>query len=201
MPRPSLKVQRQVQVLNAYERCVARYGFAGVSLERIACEAGLARGLLRHHVGNRGALKAALIERFFERSASLNKYLREHLPTDQVSDNLITWMFDFEPSGLQDIMIAQALILESASDPALAQQMQAWLEDFTLIVCDALERDFPKASQGAIQTVALGVCFMVFSAETISLLTQSPALKTHYQMAAVRLRDTLVDNEGSKLPE
>ena len=34
MPRPSLKAQRSEEILDAYERCVARYGVEGATLEK-----------------------------------------------------------------------------------------------------------------------------------------------------------------------
>ena len=36
MPRPSVKAERTEEILDAFERCVARYGVEGSTLERIA---------------------------------------------------------------------------------------------------------------------------------------------------------------------
>ena len=70
MARPRVTEERSRQILDAVEVCVARHGLEGASLQRIAEQAGLARGLLRHHVGNREALIEAMAERFLVKSAA-----------------------------------------------------------------------------------------------------------------------------------
>ena len=43
MARPSVKDERTEAILAAFERCVARHGVEGATLQRTADEAGLAR--------------------------------------------------------------------------------------------------------------------------------------------------------------
>ena len=45
--------RRRQEYLDAFEKCVARYGIEGATLAKIAEIAGLARPLVRHNVGNR----------------------------------------------------------------------------------------------------------------------------------------------------
>ena len=59
MARPRVTAERREEILAAFARCVARDGVEGASLQQVADEAGLARGLLRHHLGQRhGAWKS-----------------------------------------------------------------------------------------------------------------------------------------------
>jgi AcrR family transcriptional regulator len=58
--RPSNRDERYAQVMQALVRCVARFGLEGASLTQIAAEAGLSRPLIRHHLGNREDMIAAL---------------------------------------------------------------------------------------------------------------------------------------------
>ena len=53
MGRPDLTEVRTAEILDAFERCVARFGLEGSSLERDAEEAGMKRSILRHYIGNR----------------------------------------------------------------------------------------------------------------------------------------------------
>lgn len=46
----------RTQLIDATVVCVAEYGIAGASVERIAAEAGVSRGLIRHHFGGKGHL-------------------------------------------------------------------------------------------------------------------------------------------------
>ncbi|OXM72891.1 TetR/AcrR family transcriptional regulator [Amycolatopsis thermalba] len=62
MGRSSLAAERKEQILSAFARCVARSGFARTSLEDVAAESGLARGHVRHYLGNRHDQVAALAE-------------------------------------------------------------------------------------------------------------------------------------------
>lgn len=63
MGRPSLAATRRGQILDALERCLARHGLEGTSLEAVAAEAGVGRPVIRHYFGNRDALLAAAVER------------------------------------------------------------------------------------------------------------------------------------------
>ncbi|MGI9303924.1 MAG: TetR family transcriptional regulator, partial [Gammaproteobacteria bacterium] len=60
MPRPSLKTQRTGEILDAFQRCIVKYGMQGASLERISEEADMGRTILRHYVGNRDDLIIAV---------------------------------------------------------------------------------------------------------------------------------------------
>lgn len=56
MARASLVEKRKPEILEAFARCIGRYGVAGTSLEAIAAAAGMRRSILRHFVGNREQL-------------------------------------------------------------------------------------------------------------------------------------------------
>ena len=60
MGRPNLTEVRTAEILDAFERCVARYGLEGSSLERVAEEAGVKRSILRHYIGNRDEMITGL---------------------------------------------------------------------------------------------------------------------------------------------
>lgn len=60
MGRPSVMEERHEQIMQAAARCVVRYGLGGLTLERIAGEAGMSRGHVRHYAGNKDELVLAL---------------------------------------------------------------------------------------------------------------------------------------------
>ena len=86
LARPSKKIERTEEILEAYERCVVRFGVEGATLQRVADECGLARPLLHHYVGNREDLLEALVGRFTARSEADDAEYRQHLP--ESSDDL-----------------------------------------------------------------------------------------------------------------
>ena len=56
MGRRSIAVERRRQIITVTIQCIATHGVAGTTLERIADTAGMARGHVRHFVGNRDEL-------------------------------------------------------------------------------------------------------------------------------------------------
>ena len=114
MGRPSLKEQRSAEILDAFGRCVARYGVEGSTLERIAEEAGVKRTILRHYVGNRSDLISALSVRIEREFLSQTEQVFEMLPSTGRLDRLIDMLFDpANQTDSNDVAIAQALISAS----------------------------------------------------------------------------------------
>jgi len=71
MARPSISHQRSEEILEAYERCIAKFGMHGATLAGIAQEAGLTRPLVRYHVGNQDALLEKNLQCFIHRTQKL----------------------------------------------------------------------------------------------------------------------------------
>ncbi|MBD8044596.1 TetR family transcriptional regulator [Arthrobacter sp. Sa2BUA2] len=65
MGRPSVSAERRRQILEAAIRSLAANGLAGTSLDRIAEEAGMARGHIRHFAGNRDDILTAAAVLFY----------------------------------------------------------------------------------------------------------------------------------------
>ncbi|MEM7124687.1 MAG: TetR/AcrR family transcriptional regulator [Chloroflexota bacterium] len=63
MGRKSLAAERTEEILDAFERCILKYGLEGTSLEQVAEEAGVKRSIIRHYIGNREQVVTALIDR------------------------------------------------------------------------------------------------------------------------------------------
>ena len=80
--RPTNRDERHKQVMHALVRCVARFGLDGATLSQVAEEAGLARPLIRHHIGNREDMIAALtdfvLKTFAEQTEAMVDALWKH---------------------------------------------------------------------------------------------------------------------------
>ena len=63
MGRKSLKEDRVEQILDAFDACLVEYGLQGVTLERVAKKAGLARRMILHYIGRKEDLIAAAVLR------------------------------------------------------------------------------------------------------------------------------------------
>ena len=64
MARKNLEKKRIPQILDAFERCIMKYGMAETSLERVAKEAKISRTTIHHYIGGRKDLIRAAHKRF-----------------------------------------------------------------------------------------------------------------------------------------
>ena len=192
MARPRVTEARREEILEAFARCVARDGVEGASLQKVADEAGLARALLRHHIGNREELVLALAERFCHRSLAEMADLVAALPEKKRLETFITALFaPSYASSAEDLKVGAALVNAAESRPELRGRLRAWYEAFEKIVAEELGRAYPKAKRGPRAEVATGIVGMAFSADSLSPLGDAKALFTRSRRAALRLAATL----------
>ena len=123
MPRPSLKEERRAEILDAYGRCIARHGVEGTTLKLIAEEAGLARALIRHNIGNKEAILDAFVNRYLVDSTEAVDELFDALPDDDRVATMIDWLFDPEYSDPQSASASGALFTAATAENGLAKQL------------------------------------------------------------------------------
>jgi len=158
MGRPSVAAERTDQILDAVGRSVARFGFEGLTLEKVAAESGLSRSHVRHYVGN----KADLVERFRAR-------LRERLaapPLDRAAELGLTptelvvrALFD-PGSDVETAATVDAVVAAARFDDALRAEIHDLYAGLEATVVAALAADQPgwspeRRAVAAQQVVAL----------------------------------------------
>jgi len=186
--RPSLKNQRYQQIMDAYESCVARYGIEGATLERIANQAGLARPLIRHNVGNREELMSGLLQRFESRGQSFKQHIEQTLPSDMRLQALITHLFE---SDDQTMVIAYALVSAIPDYPLAQQLIEEWLSGLHKILERELAREYPQAQEAAVNAVAVGIGAIYANLQAIKALQSSDAMREQSRQAVYRLVESL----------
>lgn len=191
MGRPSVKGERQEQILEAYESCVARFGVEGATLEKIAQEANLARPLIRHHVGNRQELLAALADRYVRKSNEIVTAMLASLPNSRACDQLLTWLFETPATDSKMVLVAEALIAASQSDPALAKKMRRHTRGFVNEFAKFFKSEFPRADSVQVQAVATGVVGIYFNVESLVPLGNMRDVREASHKAAHALVDSL----------
>ena len=98
MPRPSLAELRRPQLLEAYARSLLKHGSEGATLDRIAEEAGVTRGLVRHYLGNRVDVDRALLDHVRERYVNRLQALGEGRPPAERLASILEAVFAKESS-------------------------------------------------------------------------------------------------------
>ncbi len=170
MPRPSKKEERAEEILLAYEKCIAKYGVEGATLQKIADEAQIARPLLRHNIGNSDELLKQVVQRYTARSITQLEQLMEYYspPTSSLND-FAAFLFQNE-THQNDVMIASALIISSQENSFAKKKMSAWFKSIRKIFFDFLKSKSPKTSDATIEAVSDGIIALYFNFESLTPL-------------------------------
>ncbi len=195
MARPDIKESRREQIIDAFEFCVARYGVEGATLAKTAEQAGLARPLVRHNVGNRDDLVDALTKRFLKRSREAMDSFLAALPQDERSETAIEWLFDPQYSDDHQVQVSYALITHCYDDKKLAVSMQQWLDDFISKLDGLLAEDFPEAEPSKVTAVSNGIAGIYFNVESMKGLGDIDSLLASSKQAAFILLHSLKDSK------
>lgn len=196
MPRPSLKEERRAAILDAYGRCIAQHGVDGTTLEMTADEAGLARALIRHNVGNKDDLLDAFVDRFLAESLSEENELFDSLPPQRRLETMIDWMFDPQFADPQNVSVSNALFTAATNDPKLAKRLRTSTAQFSGRIRKELLSRYPNAGDGA-DAVAAGIVAIYFNYETIAPLGDSDDLRQK-SVAAARLLTSALGTTAKK---
>lgn len=191
MGRPSLKKERFEEILDAFERCVACYGLNGATLEQVAAEAGLARPLIRHHVGNREVLVTSLIERYQQKSATYIKLLSTDLPEKNRFKTFLDRLFDGEFSDRNFVLVTEALIAAATDNQELTSKLLDIIGSVLKLIKSELKLEFKQASSKSLQVVASGILGIYFNVDSLSLLGDINQLRSDSKKAAQQLAQTL----------
>ncbi len=196
MARPTIRQERREQILDAFETCVARYGVEGATLTKTADMAGLARPLVRHNIGNRDELLAALVDRYLQNSHDKMAALFEALPTENAAEVMIEWLFDPQYSDAKLVQVASALITASNDNTDLAKKMRRWVDEFVSNLNDQFANEFPNADPAQVAAVAAGISGIYFNVEALYPLGDVTALISSSKQAAFILLSSLETSDG-----
>lgn len=171
MPRPSLATVRTEEFLDAFKRCVARYGLDGSTLDRISEEAGVARPMLRHYLGNRDEMVEALFQHVIQKFEETTEYLFQGLPDSDASsdaltiriDALLDILFDATSHEADNAAVYQALVAASHRHPGMAEALIGFVTGFEHQITNELTRAFPRADLTKCAIVAAGITAVYFN--------------------------------------
>ncbi|MEO1194208.1 MAG: TetR/AcrR family transcriptional regulator [Pseudomonadota bacterium] len=193
MGRPSLKKERAFEILEAFMRCVARYGLDGSTQDRIAEEAGVNRTLLRHYVGNRDEMVAALLDHIESRFDEMTLALVQDLPPQERSRRLLDRLFAAETHATIDAAVYQALVAASDRYPGIRDRLTDFLDRFEATLAQEFAREHPSAESETCSMVATGIAAIYFSFDSSLPLKPPPSWRLRHRAAADALLERLRD--------
>ena len=193
MARPSNQDQRKEEILKAYEICVSLYGVEGATLKKVAEQAGLARPLLRHHVGNSEELLVMASDRFLARSNKSIEEFFEYLNEEQNTHSFLETLFFYENSENEttDILIAWAFMIASQKNHDLKKKMLIWHKSFRDRTISYLEKNYSNSNKNSIEIVADGIISLYYNCESSTPIFNENSLKENCFAAAQILLNTL----------
>lgn len=197
MGRKSLATERREEILDAFERCVVKYGLEGSSLEQIADEAGMKRSIIRHYIGNRDELVDQLVER------AVGNYRAQVMQTfAQVTEaemvaKVLDELFTPPPTyNVHDKIVVDVLMTAKERFPRAKQLLVAMFDELMASFAEDLARVYPKATAAACQRIAYAIFCLSMSNESFLWLGMTPAYNSAARQTAEQLLTLLeVPNE------
>jgi AcrR family transcriptional regulator len=188
MGRPSLAAERRPQLLEAYADCLVRYGVEGTTLDRVAKQAGVTRGLVRHYLGNRDEVIRALGDWARDGYLAWFDEVAERSPGDE-AQTFLDMVVSEQPARL--VAVLDALFAEAGRDPYIAEVLRDVYEAFFRWTVQALGRAFPKADAGERRQVALALMSFGWADAGYDVIGFRPSRGRDYRAVTQRLLDPL----------
>ena len=189
MPRPSLKAKRRREILDAYVTCIARYGLEGATQERIAEEAGIARPLLRHNLGNRAEMIAALVDHVV---AEFGEIIDQIAAMATTLTELVDVVFDPRYRTDPKLNLAfQALVAASAAHPEMRAPLLASVERYTTLIAKLVRQAAPTSTKRDRDTIAHGIAAISMSVDGLAPLNPPPGWHAAQKRAALAIIDMI----------
>jgi len=190
MGRPSLADVRRPQILQAYQTCLVRFGIEGATLDRVAEEAGVTRGLVRHYLGNRDDVLRALGEHVRDRySAWLQDLVAAHASPERLDALLDALITDEMPPDLYQVV--SELFWVATRDAEIAAMLHDVYTEFERTLDAELAAALPEADIRARRQVAFAILCLAFSAPDFQTMGFPRDRRRAARDAASRLVDSL----------
>lgn len=171
MPRKSLAKERREQLLDAFERCIVKFGLEGTSLEQVAEEAGMKRSIIRHYIGNRDDLVNALIERIIlQYTEQLAAGYADLSPQESISTSIDVMFAQKAAISNRDKIIIDVLMSAKERYPNAKSMLTRMYEAIIDSFADDLQKAYPKASRTKCRGVAYSLICLSEMNETFMWL-------------------------------
>lgn len=160
--RPSKARLRIDEILDAYTRCVARYGLEGTTLQLVADEAGMARGHIRHYAGNRDELRSRFEKRMAARYTGRAATAVEQGPAGRRAEGLVRHFFGRNAAPNDDYAAIDALFAAAFYDDKLRKRIRNVYLGLEAVVTKALAADFPNRAQSVYAQAAYQILALAY---------------------------------------
>ena len=191
MPRPSLKSVRTKELLDAFMRCVARFGIEGATLEKISDEAEMARPMLRHYLGNRDQMVSKLITHVLDKFDDMTRDMISDLPETDRLTALLDQLFEGKYHETDNAAVFQALVAASDRYSGIREPLMKFVQKFEKAIAKEVIREFPNTERVECNIAASGISAIYFNTDAITPLGPSRQWRKRQKQAARALLNGL----------
>jgi TetR/AcrR family transcriptional regulator, transcriptional repressor of bet genes len=158
MGRPSVAVERRRQILDATLRCLGQYGVAGTTLDRIAEEAGMSRGHIRHFAGNRDEVLTEAARVFYlGEPADDDGTVRLFERSIATLDEAVDYLFGEFIESTDENAVALAIVEAARTMPAIHDIVTSAYDGVQSALVELLAAEAPAATEQERAAVAYGL--------------------------------------------
>ena len=185
MARPSLKLERQRIILQAFTECIAIKGLNATTLDDIASRSQMRRSLLRHNVGNREELINQVAEYVSTEFETIWREQREQYANDKSDKWLLKTLFNSDPDEQYQALIPAffSLLASAHRYPEVTQRLKRCFNVYVDDITQELVRRHPNSTENDCQQVSLGIVGIFFNWDSfLSLNLGEEIAKLNYQL-------------------
>lgn len=162
MGRKSLKTERVTQILDAFEHSLEKKGLESTTLENVAEEAGVARRIIRHYIGNRDDLIQAAVDRIIDNFTHQVFEEIEATQSDGRFESGLEYIFSKAFNELPINRLVAALLPASLHDKRVQQAVKKIYDAFHQEIDRELTTHLPNAPQRKRNDVAYSIMCLSF---------------------------------------
>lgn len=185
MARPSLKIERQKIILQAFTECIAIKGLNATTLDDIASRSQMRRSLLRHNIGNREELINQVAEYVSTEFETIWREQREQYANDKSDKWLLKTLFNSDPDEQYQALIPAffSLLASAHRYPEVTQRLKRCFNVYVDDITQELIRRHPNSTKNDCQQVSLGIVGIFFNWDSfLSLNLGEEIAKLNYQL-------------------
>jgi len=187
MGRKSLKDEKTNIILDAFERCIEMKGLQSTTLDNIAEEAGMARRMIRHYVGNRNDLIDVGVDRILKKFDTAIQEAIERGDQNERFDTAVDYIFSEEFNSLPATKLVAALLPVSLYDSQVQKAIKSLYDSFHLGLDNELEKHLPSTDKSKRLQVAYSVMCLSFGGGWMRNIGFDPKLNEKNKQIALEL--------------
>jgi AcrR family transcriptional regulator len=185
--RPNLETIRTPQIVAAASRAIVAYGLNGATLERIAAEAGIGRGHVRHYVGNRAELLDRVIDAAIEPYQARIREIARIVDRAERIRALLDHLFGRDWGPSDDTALFTTLLIGAQQDPHCHERMRVVYEELRHDIEKMLSRRAGGKAARARSVAYAVLCLAYGNSVMTQLAVAEPGTRMARQAAAAAI--------------